>query len=135
MEIGKGRLLTEGEDVAIISIGTAGYEVLCALEILKEDNIFPAHYDMRFVKPLDSELLDLIFKKFSKIITVEDGALQGGFGSLIAEYAADNFYSAKIKRLGIPDKFIEHGSQQDLYELCGYDRKAIAKAVKEMIKM
>ena len=135
MEIGKGRLLTEGEDVAVVSIGTAGYEVLCALEMLKEENIFPAHYDMRFVKPLDTELLDLVFKRFSKIITVEDGALQGGFGSAVAEYAADKFYTAKIKRLGIPDRFIEHGSQQDLYELCGYDRKAIAKAVKEMIKM
>ena len=135
LEIGKGRLLTEGEDVAVVSIGTAGYEVLCALEMLKDENIFPAHYDMRFVKPLDTELLDLVFKRFSKIITVEDGALQGGFGSAVAEYAADKFYAAKIKRLGIPDRFIEHGSQQDLYELCGYDRKAIAKAVKEMIKM
>ena len=135
LKIGKGRQISEGEDIAIVSIGTAGYEVKCALKELKNENIFPAHYDMRFIKPLDTELLDKIFQKFNKIITVEDNCLQGGFGSAILEYAADNFYHAKIKRLGIPDKFIEHGTQQDLYRVCGFDQKSIAKTVREMLSL
>lgn len=135
MKIGKGRTLSEGEDVAVVSVGTAGYEVKCALDILKEENIFPAHYNIVFVKPLDTELLESVFKKFSKVITVEDNALQGGFGSCVLEFAADRFCSAKIKRLGIPDRFIEHGTQQDLYQLCGYDRQAIVRAVKEMLQV
>ena len=134
IQIGKGRQLSEGEDIAILSTGAIGYEVICALEILKQENIFPAHFDMMFLKPLDTELLDKIFQKYSFVVTVEDNALQGGFGSLIAEYAVDNYYNTKIKRLGIPDKFIEHGTQQDLYKLCGYDSNAIVKVIKDYVK-
>ena len=134
IEIGKGRQISDGEDIAIVSIGTVGHEVALALQALKEEGIFPAHYDMRFIKPLDTALLDSIFAKFKRIITVEDNVLQGGFGSAICEYACDHYYTSKIKRLGIPDRFIEHGSPQDLYKVCGIDSGAIAEAVKEMIK-
>ncbi|MBR4440118.1 MAG: 1-deoxy-D-xylulose-5-phosphate synthase [Bacteroidales bacterium] len=133
IEIGKGRQISDGEDVAIISIGTVGHEVQLAVQELNSANIFPAHFDMRFIKPLDAALLDSIFAKYHKIITVEDNVLQGGFGSAICEYACDHFYNLKIKRLGIPDRFIEHGSPQDLYKVCGIDSGAIAGAVKEMI--
>ncbi|MCQ2975809.1 MAG: 1-deoxy-D-xylulose-5-phosphate synthase [Bacteroidales bacterium] len=134
IEIGKGRKLADGEDVAIISIGTIGHEVKIALDILAKENIFPAHFDMRFIKPLDTELLDNIFYKFKKIITVEDNSLLGGFGSSILEYASEKYLSLKIKRLGIPDRFIEHGSPQDLYKVCGFDSESIANEVKNILK-
>jgi 1-deoxy-D-xylulose-5-phosphate synthase len=89
---------------------------------------------MRFVKPLDGKLLHSIFRKFDKIITVEDGCLMGGFGSAVAEWMLDNGYSAKITRLGIPDAIIEHGEQLELHEECGFDPKGIAKAVRTLAK-
>ena len=134
MEIGKGRQISDGEDIAVISIGTIGHEVELALQTLNEEGIYPAHFDMRFIKPLDTTLLDSIFAKYKRIITVEDNVLQGGFGSAVCEYACDHFYNLKIKRLGIPDRFIEHGSPQDLYKVCGIDSGAIAEAVKDMLK-
>lgn len=133
MEIGKGRQISDGEDIAVISIGTIGHEVELAIQTLNEEGIYPAHFDMRFIKPLDTTLLDSIFAKYKRIITVEDNVLQGGFGSAVCEYACDHFYTSKIKRLGIPDRFIEHGSPQDLYKVCGIDSGAIALEVKEMI--
>ena len=134
MEIGKGRQISDGEDIAVISIGTIGHEVELALQLLNADKIYPAHFDMRFIKPLDTALLDSIFAKYKRIVTVEDNVLQGGFGSAICEYACDHFYNLKIKRLGIPDRFIEHGSPQDLYKVCGIDSGTIAEAVKNMLK-
>ncbi|MBO7598755.1 MAG: 1-deoxy-D-xylulose-5-phosphate synthase [Bacteroidales bacterium] len=134
IEIGKGRMIADGEDVAILSIGTVGHEVALALQNLGTEGIHPAHFDMRFIKPLDTALLETIFAKFKRIITVEDNVLQGGFGSAVCEFACDHFYNIKIKRLGIPDRFIEHGSPQDLYKVCGIDSETIAKTVKEMIK-
>ncbi len=134
IEIGKGRMIADGEDVAILSIGTVGHEVELALQTLDTEGIHPAHFDMRFIKPLDTALLETIFAKFKRIITVEDNVLQGGFGSAVCEFACDHFYNIKIKRLGIPDRFIEHGSPQDLYKVCGIDSETIAKTVKEMIK-
>ncbi len=133
LEIGRGRMVSDGEDVAILSIGTIGYEVSRALEILAAQNIHPAHFDMRFVKPLDEGLLHSVLLKYKRIVTVEDNALQGGFGSALLEFCADNGYYPKVKRLGIPDRFIEHGTQQDLYKLCGYDAEAIAKAVRGLV--
>ena len=91
--------------------------------------------DARFAKPLDESLLHDIFKKFNKVITVEDGCLQGGFGSAILEFMADNGYSAKITRLGIPDKIVEHGEQAELYKECGYDTEAIVDKVKIMLEL
>ena len=93
----------------------------------------PAHYDLRFVKPLDGELLTEVFEKFDKIITIEDGCLQGGFGTAIAEWMLDHEYSAQIKRLGIPDAVIEHGEQSELQHEVGIDADGIVKTVLEML--
>jgi len=132
--IGKGRTINDGEDIAILTIGHPGNFAVEASRQLITDGIYPAHYDMRFVKPLDEELLHTIFKKFSKIITVEDGCLMGGFGSAVLEFMADNNYRAEVKRLGIPDRFIEHGTQQELWEECGYDTQAIINCVRTFSK-
>ncbi len=126
--VGKGRLLTEGNDVAILSIGTAGIHVARAVKALQKEGYSVAHYDMRFVKPLDEELLQSVFNKFSKIITVEDGVIAGGFGSAVLEFMADHGYHAKIFRLGVPDMFVEQGTQEELMRDCGYDQKGITEA-------
>ncbi|MBX7109525.1 MAG: 1-deoxy-D-xylulose-5-phosphate synthase [Chitinophagales bacterium] len=134
LEIGKGRMICDGQEVCILSIGHPGNFAVEACNELRLDEIFPAHYDMRFVKPLDEELLHEVFKKFKKIITVEDGAVQGGFGSAVLEFMQEHHYSAAVKRLGIPDKFIEHGSLKELHHLCGFDADGIVEAVREMVK-
>lgn len=128
--VGTGRTIKDGDDVAILTLGTTGNSAIAACELLLKEGINPAHYDMRFVKPLDENLLHEVFKKFKKVITVEDGCLMGGFGSAIAEFMLDHQYAAQITRLGIPDKFIEHGEQGELYAECEYDIPAIVKAVK-----
>ena len=128
IEVGKGRKVKSGTDLAIISIGSIGNLALKAAETLEKQGISTAHYDARFCKPLDQKLMHEIFRKFDRIITVEDGCLQGGFGSAVLEFAADNEYTAKIKRLGIPDEVIEHGEQMELYRDCGYDADGIVKA-------
>lgn len=130
--VGKGRKICDGEDVAILSIGHIGNEAVKACLELNSQGYHPAHYDMRFIKPLDEELLHEVFSKFNKIITVEDGALQGGLGSAILEFMADNQYNATVVRLGIPDTIIEHGEQPELWAECGYDSTAIIKAVEKM---
>lgn len=132
IEIGKGRKLCDGEDVAILSIGHIGNEVSKARIALNEEGIYPAHYDMRFAKPLDHSLLDEVFKKYKKIITVEDGVLEGGMGSAILEYMADKSYFAQVVRLGIPDRVVEHGEQSELWNECGYDANSIIKEVKNL---
>lgn len=129
IKIGTGRKLSEGKDVAVLSIGHTGNFVQEAIETLSNEKISVAHYDMRFVKPLDTNLLKEVFSHFDKIITVEDGCLIGGFGSAIIEFMADNRFSAKIIRLGIPDKFIEQGTQQELWEECGFDTNSIKSAI------
>ncbi len=134
LEIGTGRRIYEGEDVAILSIGHTGNFVVDAIKQLQENHIYPAHYDMRFVKPLDEELLHGVFNHFKKIITVEDGALPGGFGSAILEFAADHGYHRQIKRLGIPDKVVGQGKPEELHRLCGYDALAIEKAVLKILE-
>ena len=133
IEVGKGRLVREGQEVAILSIGHIGNVVTNSLVQLESEGIKPAHYDMRFVKPIDEELLHEVFTKYDKVITVEDGAIPGGFGSAVVEFMADNGYSAKVKRLGIPDQIIEHGTQMELYKECGYDDSAITNAVLAMV--
>lgn len=132
IEIGTGRIINEGEDVAVLSIGHHGNIVQDAIRELNAEGIFPAHYDMRFVKPLDENMLHEVFGQFDRVITVEDGCIQGGFGSAIVEFMADNGYSAKVKRLGVPDAFIEHGTQNELYDECGYGQAAIFETVKDM---
>ncbi|MCC8409557.1 1-deoxy-D-xylulose-5-phosphate synthase [Mucilaginibacter sp. UR6-1] len=130
--VGKGRLITEGEDVAILTIGTIGNEATKAITELNNEGYYPAHYDLRFVKPLDEALLHSVFQKFDKVITVEDGCLEGGMGSAVLEFMADHGYSAKIKRLGMPDAIIEHGEQPELWAECGYDAAAISTQVRLM---
>jgi len=133
IEIGKARLISEGSDIAILSFGHPGNFVIKASEILRKEGIIPAHYDMRFAAPLDTEILHSIFQRFDKIITIEDGILKGGFGSAVIEFMADNGYNATVKRLGIPDYFVEQGTQEELIAECAFDVNGIVKAVKEMI--
>jgi len=129
IEIGKGRVLREGKHVAVLSIGHIGNYVSRALDLLEQKQVFAGHYDLRFVKPLDAELLHSVFTRYEAIITVEDAALPGGMGSAVLEFMADHGYSAKVKRLGIPDIFIEHGTQDELYTECGFDVQSIMDAV------
>ncbi|MBS1647022.1 MAG: 1-deoxy-D-xylulose-5-phosphate synthase [Bacteroidetes bacterium] len=127
IKIGTGKKLKEGKDVAFLSFGTIGNNTARAIQQLEAQGIYAAHYDMRFAKPLDEELLHQVFSSYKKIITVEDGCLQGGFGSAIAEFMTDNQYTAHIKRLGIMDEFIEHGEPDELYEEVGLSINAIAQ--------
>jgi 1-deoxy-D-xylulose-5-phosphate synthase len=125
IEIGKGRKLREGQDIAILTIGHIGNYAVSVCEKLEAKGISVAHYDMRFVKPLDEAMLHEIFKKHNRVITVEDGCIQGGFGSAVLEFMADNQYSALVKRLGIPDRIVEHGEQHELHHECHFDEAAI----------
>ena len=134
IKIGEGRQIEDGDDIAILSIGHPGNFVIKAQEKFKKNGLNIAHYDMRFVKPLDDKLLHKIFKKYKHIITLEDGCLKGGFGSAILEFMSDNNYSSKIKRLGILDEFIHHGTQEELHEECKFDEKAIIKCVNTLVK-
>ena len=134
IEIGKGRMVTSGHELAILSIGTMGNYAVKAVNELAKEGLSIAHYDMRFVKPIDEALLHEIFKKFNKIVTVEDGCIMGGMGSAVLEFMSDNGYSAHVKRLGIPDLVVEHGEQKELYAECGYDDKAILVAVRELLE-
>lgn len=131
---GVARKITGGRDIAILSLGYAGNIVQEALQKLNSSRVGIAHYDMRYAKPLDEECLHYVFKNYDKVITIEDGALIGGFGSAVIEFMCDNTYSAEVKRLGIPDTFIEHGTQQELYKECGYDADSIINAVRSMVK-
>ena len=129
IEVGKGRKIKDGEGIAILTFGHIGNYAVEACEQLEKQSINPAHYDLRFVKPLDEEMLHEVFSSFRKIITVEDGCIQGGIGSAVLEFMADNNYSAEVKRLGIPDEIVEHGEQIDLHRECGFDPDGIVKAV------
>jgi 1-deoxy-D-xylulose-5-phosphate synthase len=133
IEIGKARVISKGDDIAVLSIGHPGNFVVEAANILASGNIRITHYDMRFVSPIDSTSLHAIFSKFNKILTIEDGILKGGFGSAVIEFMCDNNYNATVKRLGIPDFFIEQGTQQELQHECGFDTEGIVKAVRELM--
>jgi 1-deoxy-D-xylulose-5-phosphate synthase len=133
VEVGKGRTVTEGSDVAILSLGHVGNYAVEATEELKSKEISVAHYDMRFAKPLDHNLLQEVFKKFNKVITIEDGCLPGGFGAAIIEFMSDNGYFAQVERLGIPDRFVDHGSQKELHIECGYYKDDIVKAAIKLV--
>ena len=130
--VGRGRRLRQGEDVAILSIGAIGTEATKAVEALEQRGVSAAHYDMRFVKPLDHMLLHEVFTKFDKVITLEDGCVQGGMGSAVTEWAMEHGYRAQVVRLGVPDRYIEHGTQAELYAECGYDANAIVEKATEM---
>ena len=135
IKVGTGRKVCSGEDIAILSIGHPGNFAQQAIALMKESGISIAHYDLRFVKPLDAVLLHEVFTKFKKVITVEDGCLMGGFGSAIIEFMVDQKYNSEIVRLGIPDEYVHHGTQEELWEDCGFDAKAIVKAVEKMLSI
>ena len=134
IEIGKGRKLKEGKEIAILSFGHPGNFAAAAIRNLMADGITPGHYDMRFAKPLDEEMLHEVFSTYNKIITVEDGTVVGGIGSAILEFMANNGYKADVRILGIPDRIVEHGSQKELHKECHYDAEAIATTAREMMK-
>ncbi len=133
IEIGKGRKLKDGIDLAILSFGHPGNFAASAIRDLKAEGIFPAHYDIRFVKPLDEALLHEVFARYSKIITVEDGTVVGGFGSAILEFMAVHGYKAEVKMLGIPDRIVEHGKPAELQRECGYDAEAIKETSRALM--
>ena len=135
IKVGTGRKVCSGEDIAILSIGHPGNFAQDAIALMKESGISIAHYDLRFVKPLDAVLLHEVFTKFKKVITLEDGCLMGGFGSAIIEFMVDQKYNSEIVRLGIPDEYVHHGTQEELWEDCGFDAKAIVKAVEKMLSI
>lgn len=132
IEVGKGRKICDGEDVAILTLGHVGNFAVEACNELNSEGIHPAHYDMRFVKPLDENMLHDIFSRYQNVITIEDGCLQGGMGSAVLEFMADHKYNSQVTRLGIPDEFIEHGEQPELWALCGYDTNSIISTVKKV---
>jgi 1-deoxy-D-xylulose-5-phosphate synthase len=132
LPIGKGRKIKDGEKIAILTVGHIGNYVPDTCKLLAAAGINPGHFDMRFVKPLDEELIHEILANYESIVTVEDGCVQGGFGSAVLEFMADNGYTNRVKRLGIPDRVVEHGEQLELHKECGFDSEGIALAVKEL---
>lgn len=133
IRVGEGRKVSSGEDIAILTIGHVGNFAQKAIDSLKDSGASVAHYDMRFVKPIDETLLHEVFTKFEKVITIEDGCIMGGFGSAVLEFMADNGYTARVVRLGIPDKYIHHGTPEELHADCGFDAHSIAQKVREML--
>ncbi len=133
LKIGTGRKVKDGNDIAVLSIGHIGNEVTKAIETLATQGISVAHYDMRFVKPIDELLLHEVFTKFNKVITLEDGCLMGGMGSAVIEFMADNNYAAQVTRLGIKDEWIEHGEQAQLYAECNIDADAVIASVTKLM--
>ena len=116
-----------------INIGHIGNIAAKGIDALEAEGYSVAHYDMRFAKPIDELLLHEVFGKFKHVVTIEDGCIQGGMGSAVLEFMADHGYHAHVKRLGIPDRWIEHGTQPELYAECGFDEKAVSAAVREML--
>ncbi|MBA4409849.1 MAG: 1-deoxy-D-xylulose-5-phosphate synthase [Bacteroidota bacterium] len=131
--IGKSRQLSEGSDLAILTIGTVGIQASRVIKMLRKEGINAAHYDMRFVKPLDEEALHIIFSNYKRVMTIEDGVLQGGFGSAVLEFMADHQYSSELKRIGIPDQFVDHGTTDELHREIGLDQQGIYQTVKSFM--
>lgn len=129
--VGKGYRVSDGEDVAVLSLGPLGYTVQKAIAKAKESGLSVAHYNMIFLKPLDEELLHEVGRRFKRIVTVEDGVIRGGFGSAVLEFMADNGYTPKVRRVGLPDQFATHGTPEQLYALYGMDEEGILKAIQD----
>lgn len=132
MEIGRGRCLKEGERIAVLTIGTVGNFASEAIARMEADGIRVAHYDLRFAKPLDQELLHEVGRKFRCVVTVEDGALRGGVGEAVVAFFCEHGYLPKVVSLGIPDRFVEHGTPAQLYAQCGYDTEGIYRTLKSL---
>lgn len=133
IKIGKGRKLKDGEEIAILSFGHPGNFAAAAIRDVRKEGLNPAHYDMRFAKPLDEEMLHEVFAKFNKIITVEDGTVVGGFGSAILEFMNEHGYKADVKIMGIPDRLVEHGTPKQLYDEIGLDANGIAEVIRTFV--
>jgi len=133
IKVGTGRRLVNGSDIAFLTLGPIGNYTTKAVQLLSEQGVDAAHYDMRFAKPLDEVMLHEVFGKFKYVITVEDGCIQGGMGSAVLEFMADHGYQCKVRRLGIPDAYIEHGTQDELYKECGFDTAAMVNEALEML--
>ena len=131
IKVGTGRKMQDGSDVAVLSIGPMGNNVTKAIEILKQQgsSVSVAHYDMRFLKPIDENILEEVGRKFKRVITVENGARQGGLGSAVLEWMNDHDYAPKVIRLGLPDRFVEHGTVEELQKIAGIDEESIIKAI------
>lgn len=132
LPIGKGRKLREGNDIAVLSLGPIGNEAMKAIDQIEQEGISVAHYDMIYLKPLDEALLHEVGRKFKCVITIENGVIAGGLGSAVLEFMADHGYAPQVKRIGVPDQFIEHGSIPELYKLCGMDADSIAGVIRQM---
>ncbi len=131
--VGKGRQISEGKDLVVLSIGHPGNFVVEAGKVLKNEGISFSHYDMRFVSPIDKDILNEVAERFDKVITIEDGIIEGGFGSAVIEYLSITGKNIKFQRLGIPKRFVEHGSQTELHRECGFDVEGICNAVRKMM--
>jgi len=134
IEIGKGRKIKDGKDIAILTFGHPGNFAAAAIRDLKNDGINPAHYDLRFAKPLDEAMLHEVFQQFNKVITVEDGTVVGGIGSAVLEFMNVHQYKSEVRILGIPDRIVEHGTLKELHKECHYDAQAIADCARDMMK-
>ncbi len=131
--IGKGRCITKGKDIAILSIGHAGNFVAKAIEKLRIEGFFPSHYDMRFLSPIDTELLHDVFSNYKNVVTIEDGTIIGGLGTSIEAFKNKNNYKADVILLGVPNKFIGHGNVEELHKICGYDSDGVVLIVKKLL--
>ena len=131
MKVGTGRRLVAGSDVAFLTIGPIGKQMEQVVKAAAESGVSVAHYDMRFLKPIDEDILREVGEKFKYIVTLEDGTVKGGLGSAVTEYMAQNGYSPRIKVMGIPDSFVEHGTPEQLYKICGMDADSVLSAILE----
>ena len=129
VEVGKGRLISEGNDVAFLTLGPLGKVMESVVEEAARQGVSVAHYDMRFLKPIDTDILREVGEKFKYVVTLEDGCINGGLGSAVVEYMAENGYTPAVTVLGIPDKFIEHGTPDELYRVCGMDKESVLNAI------
>ena len=130
VQVGKGRKLKEGKDIAVLTLGPIGNEAMKAIASAEaKSGKQIAHYDLRFLKPLDEEILDEIGRNYNLVVTVEDGVLKGGMGSAVLEFMADHGYRPIVRRIGIPDSFVQHGTPKELYQICGMDATSIEQVL------
>ena len=129
VEVGKGRLLREGNDVAFLTLGPLGKVMESVVDEAEKQGVSVAHYDMRFLKPIDTEILREVGEKFKYVVTLEDGCVTGGLGSAVVEYMTANGYAPKVEVIGIPDKFVEHGTPEELYRVCGMDKESVLRTI------